>query len=65
MPPSPQMLMAQGKMQTEQMKVQVQQARLQVEKIKALKQLQGEKSEIRKMLLDLLGEVFSGPQQPK
>ncbi len=64
-PPPPQMLIAQGKMEVEKAKIEVQKARLQVEKIKALKALQGEKSETRRMLLDLLAEVMSPEQQQK
>ena len=63
MPPTPQMMIAQAKMQVEQGKLEVQKARIQVEKIKALKQLQGEKTEVRKMLLDLLGEVYAPAEQ--
>jgi hypothetical protein len=58
-PPPPQMQVKMMEMEVSKMKLQVEQQKLQVEKLKALREAQGERSEVRDMLLDLLSEVFS------
>ena len=62
-PPNPRVEISKAKMEVEKKKVEVQMARLQVEKIKALKELQGEKGEMKKALLELLKEVYSGGEK--
>jgi len=58
-PPSPQQVVAEGKLKVEQMKLEVQKERLQVEKIKALKEAADAKGEVKKMIFDILKEVHS------
>ena len=57
-PPPPQMQVKMMEMEVKRQELQVQQQKLQVEKLKALKEAQSEKGEVRNMLLDLLSEVF-------
>jgi hypothetical protein len=63
-PPPPQVNLAQKKVEVELAKVDIQKAKLQVEKLKAIKEMQGEKGEIRKMLISLLAEVYA-PEAPQ
>lgn len=71
MPPPPQAVVAMKKVEVEQAKIRIQleklkveQARLQTEKMKALKALQGEKGEVKRVVLDLLKELFAETEQP-
>jgi hypothetical protein len=58
-PPPPQMQVKMLEMSVKRAQLEVEQQKLVVEKLKALREAQGERSEVRAMLLDLLSEVFS------
>jgi len=58
-PPPPQLQVKMMEMEVKRMQLEVEQQKLVVEKLKALRETQGERGEVRDMLLDLLSEVFS------
>lgn len=72
-PPPPEMMVAMkeievqaGRLEVEKEKAKVQMVKVQIEKLKAIKEAQGERGEVRKMLLDLMSEIFGGaPQMPQ
>lgn len=59
LPPSPQAQLMKQKVMLEQEKVKVSQMKVQVEKIKAIKELQGEKGEMKKLIMDVLAELHA------
>jgi hypothetical protein len=65
MPPPPIVQLQMAKVKIEEQKMAVQQAKLKVETIKALKELQDERGNIRSEILDILKEVHSPEMPPK
>lgn len=63
LPPAPALVLAQKKVELENQRVQLQAAKVQVEKLKMMKEIQSEKGEVKKMLLEMLTELFA-PQHP-
>ena len=59
LPPPPQMQLMMQKVKLEEEKVKVAQMKTKVEGIKAMKELQGEKSEIRQQILETMAEAHS------
>jgi hypothetical protein len=59
-PPPPLVLVKMEEIKVKQMHLEVEKQKLQVQKLKALKEAQETTGEVRKMLLELLGEVFRG-----
>ncbi len=62
-PPPPQVLVKMEELKVKQAHLEVEKEKLRVQKLRALKEAQGEVWEVRSMLLDLLGEVFA-PEPP-
>ena len=58
-PPPPQVLVKMEEMKVKRAQLEVEKQKLQVQKLKALKEAQAESGEVRRMLLDLLSEVFA------
>jgi hypothetical protein len=58
-PPPPQMQIKMAEVEVKKMHLEVERQKLQVQKLKALKEAQETTGEVRKVLLDLLQEVFA------
>lgn len=62
LPPPPQVVLKMKQIEVQQMKVQVEMSKLKLEQLKALKEVQDAKGEVRKVVLEMLKEVFVPPQ---
>jgi len=62
LPPPPQVVLKMKQVEVQQMKVQVEMSKLKLEQLKALKEIQDTKGEVRKVVLQMLKEIFVPPQ---